>query len=475
MPTAALVRRSLLVVVLLLGPTPAGALDVTGKWLLDDGLLPPGTVVDLLQSGSDLSIDLGPSFGVITGNIDQTGIFGAYRGTAQDCLSGLAGTIIGDSRLVGNRATVGLTCSAHFESAAGAERCECDDGNSISGDGCDARCQVEPCFTCTGSPSVCTPSPDGSPCDDRNVCTTGETCSGGVCGGGTPVIPCINLTGPWVETGGLQSSATIAQIGTILEFDGTPTAPARTVGTIDPVTGALMVTAGSGGVLCPILNTLTGTAAADGNSYTLAGTISVEDLSPTPPHFPECVSSSVTITATRATTTTTTLPQLLSGQLLLLTNNTDPTKRKLTIRSRDANLSLGLGVGSVDDPTGFGASVRVRTSAGCNGGPCNNLYSLPPFHWWRPAGGNSGYGYKDTIAAPAGGPFRTGKVKAGRLTLVASGIPFVQDLTADPGPVDVDVTLGSLHMCFTFGGTTRLRPGVSFRATHAPAAIACPP
>ena len=136
---------------------------------------------------------------------------------------------------------------------------------------------------------------------------------------------------------------------------------------------------------------------------------------------------------------------------------------------------MGLGAGSVNDPTGQGASVRVRTNAGCNGGPCDNLYSLPPFNWRHPAGRNLSYVYKDTTAAPAGGPFRTGQVKAGRLTLTASGIPFVQDLSADPGPIDVAVTLGNLRMCFTFGGTTKFAPGASFRATHAPTAIACPP
>jgi cysteine-rich repeat protein len=32
----------------------------------------------------------------------------------------------------------------------------CEDGNTTPGDGCDARCRVEPCFTCSGLPSTCT-------------------------------------------------------------------------------------------------------------------------------------------------------------------------------------------------------------------------------------------------------------------------------------------------------------------------------
>jgi len=33
---------------------------------------------------------------------------------------------------------------------------ECDDGNNLKGDGCDAGCRVEPCWACAGEPSNCT-------------------------------------------------------------------------------------------------------------------------------------------------------------------------------------------------------------------------------------------------------------------------------------------------------------------------------
>jgi cysteine-rich repeat protein len=35
----------------------------------------------------------------------------------------------------------------------------CDDHNTTNGDGCNSHCKVEPGFTCSGSPSVCVPSP----------------------------------------------------------------------------------------------------------------------------------------------------------------------------------------------------------------------------------------------------------------------------------------------------------------------------
>jgi cysteine-rich repeat protein len=63
---------------------------------------------------------------------------------------------------------------------------QCDDGNTISGDGCSAQCQIESCFICVSQPSVCTPAAAGTACDDGNACTVGETCDGsGVCGGFT--------------------------------------------------------------------------------------------------------------------------------------------------------------------------------------------------------------------------------------------------------------------------------------------------
>ena len=58
----------------------------------------------------------------------------------------------------------------------------CDDGNTTSGDGCSATCTVEPGFTCSGSPSVCTPIcgdglvRGGEACDDGNT-SSGDGCS----------------------------------------------------------------------------------------------------------------------------------------------------------------------------------------------------------------------------------------------------------------------------------------------------------
>ena len=51
----------------------------------------------------------------------------------------------------------------------------CDDGNQLSGDGCNSVCQVEPGYTCTGEPTVCTDIDECAAgtdnCNDNASCT----------------------------------------------------------------------------------------------------------------------------------------------------------------------------------------------------------------------------------------------------------------------------------------------------------------
>ncbi len=67
----------------------------------------------------------------------------------------------------------------------------CDDGGDTPGDGCDATCQVEPGYSCSGEPSVCTPPcgnglPDpGEECDDGGESATCDAdCTFALCGDG---------------------------------------------------------------------------------------------------------------------------------------------------------------------------------------------------------------------------------------------------------------------------------------------------
>ncbi len=60
---------------------------------------------------------------------------------------------------------------------------DCDDGNTSPGDGCDAACRLEPCFSCAGEPSTCATYTCG-PC---------ETCGAGACVT-TPRSGCLRST-----------------------------------------------------------------------------------------------------------------------------------------------------------------------------------------------------------------------------------------------------------------------------------------
>jgi cysteine-rich repeat protein len=58
----------------------------------------------------------------------------------------------------------------------------CDDGNTVSGDGCDGACAIEPGYLCEGAPSVCSRCGDGrvtgaERCDDGNA-ASGDGCDG---------------------------------------------------------------------------------------------------------------------------------------------------------------------------------------------------------------------------------------------------------------------------------------------------------
>jgi fibro-slime domain-containing protein len=64
---------------------------------------------------------------------------------------------------------------------------QCDDRNTASGDGCSSTCQIEPGWSCIGSPSVCTKTVCGN-----GIVETGEACD---CGTNPTSLP-TGCTGP---------------------------------------------------------------------------------------------------------------------------------------------------------------------------------------------------------------------------------------------------------------------------------------
>ncbi len=72
----------------------------------------------------------------------------------------------------------------------------CDDQNTASGDGCSSTCQIEPGFTCQGSPSSCGSCSDGTQnqseigVDCGGPCAACPTCSDGIQNQGEAAVDC---------------------------------------------------------------------------------------------------------------------------------------------------------------------------------------------------------------------------------------------------------------------------------------------
>src|SRR5262249_47118102 len=155
------VRLSAPIAVLLLGmlPSAATALDANGKWRFDVGGV---TEIDqVTQTGSTLSFTL---FGyAFSGSLTPSGAFTDYAVTASSpTMAQGGGRFMPSGNLLDGRFAILVPPGPPAVGGLFATRCTCDDGNTTAGDGCDPECQVEPCWTCTGDPSVCVPASDGS-------------------------------------------------------------------------------------------------------------------------------------------------------------------------------------------------------------------------------------------------------------------------------------------------------------------------
>jgi polyvinyl alcohol dehydrogenase (cytochrome) len=153
--------------------------------------------------------------------------------------------------------------------------------------------------------------------------------------------------------------------------------------------------------------------------------------------------------------------QPLAGRQLRLT---DGASKSIAVRSTDPAIALGGGAGTVDDPTKFGGSLRVRASAGDQ---FDDAYPLPGSGWHAQGGG---YTFR-----LRGGPISHVTVRPGHQVLVAGRGALSQTLAANPAAVEVILQLGARRFCMAFGGTETFQAGRRFRAVNAPAPAACPP
>ena len=293
---------------LVLAPAAAGALDLTGKWRFESGSYVE--LVQVTQSGSALSFSLaGYAF---SGSLGSPGTFTSYEVDATSPnRANVFGRVMPSGNLLDGRVVVAFSGDPPYGvGGVVATRCTCDDGNTTNGDGCDATCQVEACWTCAGDPSICSPAGDGSACEDGSDCTTGETCTAGACGGGAPVSPCTDMTGRWNRhaeiSGGapgpssVDFASQVTQRGTDLVFRNPASGNAGDVGTIDPVTGNFDVRAVNSDLFCSPFDPLTGSVAPNGLTYAATGTVDFP-LPATPDH---CGTYPLTENATRCGTGT---------------------------------------------------------------------------------------------------------------------------------------------------------------------------
>lgn len=195
------IRWGLLVSCSLSAATSAQAvIEMAGRWRLEvNEISTPESIfvafTDATQEGATLTLPLPAVAGMpaetFVGPVEDDGEMVLSTGTRQ--LWGIASTH-GDAFLgewiYGDYVFEVQRVFGH--------RCDCDDGNLESGDGCSSTCQTEPCWLCIGIPSVCTPLGEGEACEDGLPCTTAGVCSAGLCSGAEPVASCTDMTGDWL-------------------------------------------------------------------------------------------------------------------------------------------------------------------------------------------------------------------------------------------------------------------------------------
>jgi len=173
----------------------------------------------------------------------------------------------GGPRVLGPRVDIGADEAARCGNGAIEPPEECDDGDGDSGDGCDANCTATRCGngvvtageqcddggTRAGDccDAACQREPDGTACDDGDVCTRADACDAGACAGRPePALDCRAAdTGALSLRGGATSDPHGRQLSWKWER-GAPT-PLADLG--DPVSG------GAGYALC-VYDTAGGTA-----------------------------------------------------------------------------------------------------------------------------------------------------------------------------------------------------------------------
>lgn len=153
--------------------------------------VPIATPFPFTGGGLYVAVDyLGSTFTDVAGraeydcNLDlQLGVINASSTTTTPpAVLGNSGAFRARTRL---RFTVGLARSCSAED-------ECASGQCVDGVCCDTACtgDCDACSIAAGAATdgTCGPVPDGTSCDDANVCTQTDTCHAGICVGADPLV-----------------------------------------------------------------------------------------------------------------------------------------------------------------------------------------------------------------------------------------------------------------------------------------------
>lgn len=158
------------------------------------------------------------------------------------------------------------------------------------------------------------------------------------------------------------------------------------------------------------------------------------------------------------------------GTKLALTASAGASKpRKMTLLSKDAQIGLGRGPETADDPVDNGGSLRVVAEGGAT---FDDTYTLPADGWKYTSSKKPEKGYTFS----GGDPIKKVTVKPGKqIKISAKGELLGHELTPAPTAVLVELRLGERRYCFRFGGTVDYVQDRSFTAVAAPPdELACP-
>jgi len=310
----------------------------------------------------------------------------------------------------------------------------------------------------TGSPAIDVVSACPPPSVDQRGVTRpidGDLVAGAACDAGAFEAPVVGATTTTTTVPTTTTTSTSSTTITTITTTTSSTTSSTIIGTTS--------TTSTSSTSISTTSTIVGSTSTSSTTTTVSSTSSTTV-------GPSSTTTTTTIGGSTSTTTTTLPPALLlDGKKLLLGDSpVKPAKRKLSLLSKDVDISLGDGNGSAADPVLEGGSLRVVATGGDG---FDATYSLDQAGWayLKGEGANKGYKFRK------GTPVRKILLKPGKsLKITAKGDALMHTLVSQPDAVRVELRLGAQRYCFAFGGEQAFKPEKRLRAKDAAAPTDCP-